>query len=63
MENDFYFVFQVRLTDALLSSLDFRTGKDAEIAWLNARISNKGKKRKAKIEEPKDDESKGEWNL
>ena len=53
------FHFQVRITDALLSSLDFKRGKDAEIAWLNARITNKGKKRKAKIEEPKNNESEG----
>lgn len=30
---------QVRLTDALVSSLDFKKGKDAELAWLDAQIA------------------------
>lgn len=45
------FLSKVRLTDALLSSLDFKMGKDAELTWLNGRISTKGKKREAKTED------------
>lgn len=44
-------ILKVRLTDALLSSLDFKFGKNAEVAWLNARISAKGKKRQTKVED------------
>ncbi|XP_075221606.1 cleavage and polyadenylation specificity factor subunit 2 [Lycorma delicatula] len=37
-------IYQVRLTDALISSLEFQKGKDAELAWLDAQtvIKNKG---------------------
>ncbi|XP_034238618.1 probable cleavage and polyadenylation specificity factor subunit 2 [Thrips palmi] len=31
-------IYQVRLTDALVTSLDFKRGKDAELAWLDAQI-------------------------
>lgn len=34
----FIFNLQVRLTDALVTSLDFKRGKDAELAWLDAQI-------------------------
>lgn len=50
-------IYQVRLTDALLSSLDFKMGKDAEVAWLNGRISTKNKKRRAKIEDKNKNDS------
>lgn len=38
------FFLQVRLTDALVSSLEFKKGKDAELAWLDSQIvvRNKG---------------------
>lgn len=32
------FYVQVRLTDALVSQLDFQKGKDAELAWIDAQI-------------------------
>ncbi|XP_022909761.1 probable cleavage and polyadenylation specificity factor subunit 2 [Onthophagus taurus] len=31
-------IYQVRLTDALVSQLEFQKGKDAELAWINAQI-------------------------
>ncbi|KAK9729155.1 Zn-dependent metallo-hydrolase RNA specificity domain [Popillia japonica] len=31
-------IYQVRLTDALVSQLDFQKGKDAELAWIDAQI-------------------------
>lgn len=31
-------IYQVRLTDALVSSLDLKKGKDAELAWVDAQI-------------------------
>lgn len=31
-------IYQVRLTDALVSQLNFQKAKDAEVAWLNAQI-------------------------
>lgn len=30
--------WQVRLTDALVSALELKKGKDAELAWLDAQI-------------------------
>lgn len=44
-------IYQVRLTDALLSALEFKMGKDAEVAWLCGRIAAKEKKRETKIED------------
>ncbi|KRT83012.1 hypothetical protein AMK59_3147, partial [Oryctes borbonicus] len=32
-------IYQVRLTDALVSQLDFQKGKDAELAWIDAQIA------------------------
>jgi cleavage and polyadenylation specificity factor subunit 2 len=32
-------IYQVRLTEALVSDLEFQKGKDAEIAWINGKIS------------------------
>nr|CAI5856676.1 unnamed protein product [Callosobruchus analis] len=34
-------IYQVRLTDALVSQLNFQKAKDSEVAWLNAKISLK----------------------
>lgn len=31
-------IYQVRLTDALVSQLDFQKAKDAEVAYINAQI-------------------------
>ena len=31
-------IYQVRLTDALVSQLNFQKAKDAEVAWVNAEI-------------------------
>lgn len=31
-------IYQVRLTDALVSQLEFQKGKDAEVAWIDAQI-------------------------
>ncbi|CAH0550597.1 unnamed protein product [Brassicogethes aeneus] len=31
-------IYQVRLTDALVSQLNFQKAKDAEVAWINAQI-------------------------
>lgn len=31
-------IYQVRLTDALVSQLEFQKGKDAEVAWIDAEI-------------------------
>lgn len=36
-------IYQVRLTEALVSELDFQKGKDAEIAWINGRITIRNK--------------------
>lgn len=47
------------MTDALLSSLNFKPGKDAEVAWLDARVSVKGRKREAKMEDMETEENKG----
>jgi len=35
------YVHQVKLTDALLSALEFKKIKDAEVAWLDSRIAQK----------------------
>lgn len=32
-------IYQVRLTEALVSELEFQKGKDAEIAWINGQIT------------------------
>lgn len=32
------FIFQVRLTDSLVSQLYFQKGKDAEVAWIDGQI-------------------------
>ncbi|CAB3385908.1 Hypothetical predicted protein [Cloeon dipterum] len=34
-------IYQVKLTDALLSSLEFKKIKDAEIAWLDSKLAQK----------------------
>ncbi|XP_059486908.1 probable cleavage and polyadenylation specificity factor subunit 2 [Neocloeon triangulifer] len=34
-------IYQVKLTDALLSSMDFKKIKDAEVAWLDSKIAQK----------------------
>lgn len=31
-------IYQVRLTEALISQLDFQKGRDAEVAWIDAQI-------------------------
>lgn len=36
-------IYQVRLTEALLSQLNFQKGKDAEIAWINGQINIRNK--------------------
>jgi cleavage and polyadenylation specificity factor subunit 2 len=36
-------MFQVRLTEALVSELEFQKGKDAEIAWINGQITMRNK--------------------
>jgi cleavage and polyadenylation specificity factor subunit 2 len=36
-------IYQVRLTEALVSELEFQKGKDAEIAWINGRITIRNK--------------------
>ncbi|KAF5272426.1 hypothetical protein FQA39_LY07894 [Lamprigera yunnana] len=32
-------IYQVRLTDALVSQLDFQKGKDSEVAWVDAHVT------------------------
>lgn len=32
-------IYQVRLTDALVSNLNFQKGKDAEVAWIDAQVT------------------------
>lgn len=36
-------IYQVRLTEALVSELEFQKGKDAEIAWINGKINVRNK--------------------
>lgn len=36
-------IYQVRLTEALLSQLEFKKGKDAEIAWIDGQIKIRNK--------------------
>ncbi|KAL7035085.1 hypothetical protein ACKWTF_008219 [Chironomus riparius] len=36
-------IYQVRLTEALVSELEFQKGKDAEIAWINGQITIRNK--------------------
>lgn len=36
-------IYQVRLTEALVSELEFQKGKDAEIAWINGKITIRNK--------------------
>lgn len=36
-------IYQVRLTEALVSELEFQKGKDAEIAWINGIITIRNK--------------------
>lgn len=36
-------IYQVRLTEALVSELEFQKGKDAEIAWINGSITIRNK--------------------
>lgn len=36
-------IYQVRLTEALVSELEFQKGKDAEIAWINGKINIRNK--------------------
>ncbi|RZF43077.1 hypothetical protein LSTR_LSTR001255 [Laodelphax striatellus] len=36
-------IYQVRLTDALISSLEFQKGKNSELAWLDAQIAVRSK--------------------
>lgn len=35
--------FQVRLTDGLVSALNFQKGKEMELAWLDSRVSGRKK--------------------
>ncbi|XP_053681446.1 probable cleavage and polyadenylation specificity factor subunit 2 [Anopheles nili] len=37
-------IYQVRLTEALVSQLEFQKGKDAEVAWVNAQIVIRNKR-------------------
>lgn len=36
-------IYQVRLTEALVSELEFQKGKDADIAWINGKINIRNK--------------------
>lgn len=36
-------IYQLRLTEALVSDLEFQKGKDAEIAWINGQITVRSK--------------------
>jgi cleavage and polyadenylation specificity factor subunit 2 len=36
-------IYQLRLTEALVSELEFQKGKDAEIAWINGKITIRNK--------------------
>lgn len=36
-------IYQVRLTEALVSELEFQKGKDAELAWINGKITIRNK--------------------
>ena len=36
-------IYQVRLTEALISQLEFQKGKDAEIAWIDGQIHIRNK--------------------
>lgn len=51
-------IYQVRLTDALVSQLDFQKGKDgAELAWIDAQINFKDKAIDARPAQPNQDEA------
>ncbi|KAG8232888.1 hypothetical protein J437_LFUL004758 [Ladona fulva] len=51
-------LFQVRLTDALVSSLDFKKGKEAEVAWLDAQIADTEGERDARPMDSDEEDSK-----
>ncbi|XP_071453951.1 probable cleavage and polyadenylation specificity factor subunit 2 [Hetaerina americana] len=51
-------IYQVRLTDALVSSLDFKKGKEAEVAWLDAQIADTESERDARPMEEDDEDVK-----
>lgn len=38
------FIYQVKLTEALVAKLHFQKVKDAEVAWIDAKIRARGKK-------------------
>ncbi|KAK6644493.1 hypothetical protein RUM43_000760 [Polyplax serrata] len=45
------YIYQIRLTDQLISSLNFQRGKDAEVAWLDAQVLTKNRSADAKPSE------------
>lgn len=52
-------IYQVRITDALVSQLNFQKGKDAEVAWLDAQIVLKEDQSDAKPLSPDDEPMEG----
>lgn len=48
-------IYQVRLTDALVSQLNFQRGKDAEVAWIDAQITLRESQTDAKPVSPDDE--------
>lgn len=36
-------IYQVRLTEALITQLNFQKGKDSEVAWVDAEVAVRGK--------------------
>ncbi|XP_046401848.1 probable cleavage and polyadenylation specificity factor subunit 2 [Ischnura elegans] len=51
-------IYQVRLTDALVSSLEFKKGKEAEVSWLDAQIADTEGERDARPMEEDEEDSK-----
>jgi len=49
-------IYQVRLTEALVSELEFQKGKDAEIAWINGAITIRNKVIEGVIGNPMDED-------
>lgn len=47
-------IFQVRLTEGLVSSIQFQKAKDSEVAWVDARVGLRNKTIAAQEDDPQD---------
>lgn len=55
------FFLKVRLTDALVSSLELKKGKEAELSWLDAHITLRDQTKDAKPSEMDVDAPKSKY--